>query len=232
LGGNDFSWGPSEPQELDRLNEALEIDPTDLYAIVRRGRIHMNNGNHDQALTDYTRACAIKPGDPIIRGGRGEACLWKKDYALGFADCEASLTAIPDQANLQNHVAWAYAMAQPPFRDAANAITHARKAVQLAPAIGTHHNTLGVALYRGGEYSEAVTELEASLATASEADAPYDLFFLAMCRAALSDTDRAKADFEGGCRLQAAHPVVAAQLEELQSIRREAEAVLAKLYFP
>ncbi len=228
LGGHDFSWGESDPPEVDRLSEALEIDPGDLYALVRRGRIYINVGHYDQAIADYTRAIAIKPGDPRILAGRAEAHLWKKEYAPGFADGEASLAALPDQAVLQNHIAWAYAMAQPPFRDPAKALAHARWAVRLAPENGNHHNTLGVALYRGGEYREAVTELESSLAVASKENGPYDLFFLAMCRVHLSETSRGKVDFERACRLQADHQVGASLVEELQSIRREADALLSK----
>ena len=158
------------------------------------------SADYDQAIADYTRAIAIKPGDPRILAGRAEAHLWKKEYGPGFADGEASLAALPDQAVLQNQIAWAYAMAQPPFRDPAKAVTHARLAVRLAPENGNHHNTLGVALYRGGKYREAVTELESSLAVASKENGPYDLFFLAMCRVHLSETSRGKVDFERACR--------------------------------
>ena len=93
LGGHDFSWGGSDPQEIDRLNEALEIDPGDRYAMVRRGRIYIDMGRYDQAIADYTRALTIRPGDPRILAGRGQAYLRKKQFALGFADCEASLAA-------------------------------------------------------------------------------------------------------------------------------------------
>jgi eukaryotic-like serine/threonine-protein kinase len=226
LGGQDFSWGGFTSQELDRLNDALDLDSGDLFAMVRRGRIFVDLGRYDQAIADYTRALAIRPGDPRIRAGRGEAYLSKKDYAQGFADCEASLAALPDQASVQNHLAWVYCLAPPPLRDPAKALVHARSAVRLSPEVGSYHNTLGVALYRVGQYREAVIELETSLAGSSPQDRPYDLFFLAMCRVQLGDTERAKLDFERGCRFQAEAHVAAGNVEELQSIRREAEDVL------
>ena len=226
LGGQDFSWGVFTSQELDRLNEALEIDPDDLYAIVRRGRIYIDMGRHDQAIADYTRALTIRPGDPRIRAGRGEAYLSQKQYAPGFADCEASLADLPEQASVQNHLAWAYLMAPPRLRDPANALKHARTAVRLAPAIGTYRNTLGVALYRSGQYREAVVELETSLAGSSPQDSPWDLFFLAMCRMQLGDSGRAKVDFDRACRLAAQGHVTAGNAEELREIRRETEDVL------
>jgi eukaryotic-like serine/threonine-protein kinase len=228
LGGHDFSWGGFSSQELDHLNESLEIEPDDLYAILRRGRVYIGMGRYDQAIADYTRALAIRPGDPRIRGGRGEAYLSKKEYTRGFADCEASLAALTDQGSLLNHLAWAYCIGPPPLRDPARALVHARRAVRLSPAIGTYRNTLGVALYRSGQYREAVTELDTSLAAGSQADAPYDLFFLAMCRVRLGHTARAKVDFERACHLQAEVRRSAGNVEELEAIKREAKDVLGR----
>jgi Tfp pilus assembly protein PilF len=226
LGGHDFSWGGSYPQELDRLNEALEIDSGDLYTMVRRGRVYIGMGRYDQAMADFARALTIRPGDPRILAARGEAYLWKKQYASGFADCEASLAALPDQASIQNSLAWAYATAPPSLRDSAKAVTHAQSAVRLAPEVGNYHNTLGVALYRAGEFRESVIELDTSLATASRQDTTFNLFFLAMCHFQLGETDRAKVDFDRACRLQSEAPPAAANADDLQAIRREAEALV------
>lgn len=208
------------------MSDALEIDSGDLHAMLRRGHIYITTGSYDQAIADYTRALAIRPGDPRILAERGQAYLLKKEYAPGFADCEASLETLPDQGSVHNQLAWVYAMSPPPLRDPANALNHARQAVRLSPAIGTYHNTLGIALYRSGQYREAVNELETSLAESSPQDSPWDLFFLAMCRAHLGDTGRAKIDFERASRLQAKVRGVAGNVEELLAIRHEAEAVL------
>jgi serine/threonine protein kinase/Tfp pilus assembly protein PilF len=228
LGGHDFSWGSSEPQELGRLNEALEIEPGDIHAMVRRGCVNDKSGRYDEAIADYTRALAIRPGDPRIMAARGSAYLSKKQYAQGIAECEASLAAVPDQAAVQNSLAWVYATAPAPFRDQAKALPHARAALRLSPKIGTYHNTLGVALYRAGQYRDALTELETSLAAGSQADAPIDLFFLAMCHVHLGDTARAKVDFERACHLQAEVRRSAGNVEELEAIKRETKDVLGR----
>jgi Tfp pilus assembly protein PilF len=185
-------------------------------------------GRHDQAIADYTRALAIRPGDPRVLARRGEAYLSSKQFAPGFADYEASLAADPDQSSLHNSLAWAYVTAPPPLRDSAKALTHARSAVRLSPENATHHNTLGVALYRLGRHREAVIELETSLAATSRELAPFDLFFLAMCHVHLGDTARARADLERARRLQAEAPLPAGYAEEIQAFRAEAEALLAE----
>ena len=228
LGGHDFAWGGFDPQEFDRLNEALEIDPGDLHAMLRRGRISLIMGRYDQAIADYTRALAIRPGDPGILAGRGEANLRGKHYAPGFADCEASLAANPDQSTLQNHLAWAYVTAPPALRDPAKALTHAQRAVRLAPEMAIYHNTLGVALYRLGRYRDAVIELETSLATTSREFAPFDLYSLAMCQFHLGDYRR-QSEGLPGTRPSALHDesrLVGLDIEENQVFRVEAEALL------
>ena len=226
LGGHDFAWGAWDSPEVDRLNEALEIDPGDLYAMLRRGWISISMGRYDRSIPDYTRALAIRPGDPGILARRGQGYLRGKHYALGFTDCEASLAANPGQPSIQNDLAWAYVTATPAQRDPAKAVTHARSAVRLSPEIATYHNTLGIALYRLGQYSEAVIELETSLAAAPREFAPYDLFFLAMCHAHLGDTAKAKGYRERAIRLQAETRLPANHTEELQAFRVEAEALL------
>ena len=83
LGGHDFSWGGFDPQELDRLNEALEIDPGDLHAMLRRGRISIDIG----PLRSSHRRLYAGPRDPAGRSqnprGRGEAYLSKKAVRAG-----------------------------------------------------------------------------------------------------------------------------------------------------
>ncbi|HZT82948.1 MAG TPA: tetratricopeptide repeat protein [Gemmataceae bacterium] len=46
------------------------------------------------------------------------------------------------------------------FRDPAAAVTHARKATELAPKDGSAWSMLGTALYRAGQWREARDTLE------------------------------------------------------------------------
>ena len=63
LGGHDFSWGGSDPQELDRLNEALEIDPGDFYAIAPSRPGSLRQG----PLRPSHRRLHASPRDPAGR---------------------------------------------------------------------------------------------------------------------------------------------------------------------
>ncbi len=64
----------------------------------------------------------------------------------------------------------------------------ARRAVQLDEKEANYWNTLGVALYRDGQYSEAVEALDHSLQSGDDAAAGFDLIFLALCHSRLGNT--------------------------------------------
>src|SRR5262249_20350024 len=66
-------------------------------------------------------------------------------------------------ANEQNAVAWGLATTpDPKQRDPARAVALAREAVGLFPKSGMLWNTLGVALYRAGDYQGVIAALEKS----------------------------------------------------------------------
>ncbi len=106
----------------------------------------------------------------------------------------------------------------------------ARKAVEKAPERSIYVNTLGVALYRNGQYAEAVPVLEKSLKASAGATDAFDLFFLAMCRQRLGDAGRAKEDHDRAVRWVQDHKATLspAWVGELAAFQSEADAVLAK----
>ncbi|MGH7172369.1 MAG: tetratricopeptide repeat protein, partial [Gemmataceae bacterium] len=93
------------------------------------------------------------------------------------------------------------------------------------------HNTLGVALYRVGQFANAVPVLERSLREGKgQADA-FDLFFLAICHHRLGDAAKAKSYRERAGRWFQLHKnrlTVPGWVEELNAFQSEADAVLAQ----
>jgi WD40 repeat protein/tRNA A-37 threonylcarbamoyl transferase component Bud32 len=113
-------------------------------------------------------------------------------------------------------------------RDPRTALGLASKAVDLDPKQSIYLNTLGIALYRNGQFAEAVPVLEKSLKASNGASGAYDLFFLALCHHRLGNTAKAR-----DCRARAQRwfdekrPNLPANwVEELTAFRAEAEAVL------
>jgi uncharacterized protein HemY len=88
--------------------------------------------------------------------------------------------AVPDSANLNNEVAWFRATCREPrFRDPAEAVQRAEKAVKLAPQNGDYWSTLGTAYYRAEKWKECCAALEKSMELRKGGDS-FDWFFLGM----------------------------------------------------
>jgi uncharacterized protein HemY len=91
-----------------------------------------------------------------------------------------------------NELAWALATGPESMRDPKEALALARRAVAMSPDTPLYENTLGVALYRSGQFAEAVNALEKSLHDGNGVSDAFDLFFLAMCHHRLGDAEKAK----------------------------------------
>jgi WD40 repeat protein/Tfp pilus assembly protein PilF len=134
----------------------------------------------------------------------------------------------PTDAIAQNNLAWLLAAGPKELRDAQAALPLARKAAELEPQTALYLNTLGVALYRNGKYTEAVPVLANSLAAShGDADA-FDLFFLAMCHHELGEPAKAKTCYDRAVKWVNEKPGMRSQwLAELAAFQAEAEGLLA-----
>jgi tetratricopeptide (TPR) repeat protein len=134
------------------------------------------------------------------------------------------------QPNAQqlNNLAWELATGPAHLRDPERAVSLARKAVARSSGTAIYLNTLGVALYRTGQYAEAIATLEESLAASKGESDAFDLFFLAMTRRQLGQTARARAEYDRALRWRRDHSNLPAPwIAELDAFQAEAEAVLA-----
>ena len=107
----------------------------------------------------------------------------------------------------------------------------ARQAVALEDYQATYHNTLGVALYRMGQFAEAVPVLERSLREGKGQVDAFDLFFLAMCHHRLGDAVKAKdyrARASGWFTEHKSQLTVPGWVEELTAFQAECDVVLAE----
>jgi WD40 repeat protein len=94
---------------------------------------------------------------------------------------EQAIQLDPESAGAQNNLAWLLVARPDSLRDTPKGVSLARRAVQLDGKKGTYWNTLGVALCRDGQYSEAIEALDHSLQRGDDSAAGFDLIFLALC---------------------------------------------------
>ncbi len=109
-----------------------------------------------------------------------EAYLEVISRAEFSADNERPPAYDPIIAQARNNVAWLLATCpKTEIRDARQAVDHARAAVAIEPKTGNYWNTLGVALYRNGDWEEAKDALARSMVLRGDGDS-FDWFFLAI----------------------------------------------------
>jgi tetratricopeptide (TPR) repeat protein len=104
----------------------------------------------------------------------------------------------------------------------AHAVRFARKAVERQPRHGNSCNTLGVALYRAGDWQAALDALTRSMELRKGGDS-FDWFFLAMAHRQLGYRDEARRWYERAVQWMGQH---APRNEELLRFRTETEELL------
>jgi serine/threonine protein kinase/Tfp pilus assembly protein PilF len=126
-----------------------------------------------------------------------------------------------DHATCHNNLAWLLATCSDvDLLDSADAVVHARRSIELAPDDGNFWNTLGVALYRDGQWTAAIEALKKSDALLKGDKLSFSGFFLAMIYYQKDQTDEAREWFDRAVRwMQHNDP----DDEELRRFRTEAE---------
>jgi tetratricopeptide (TPR) repeat protein len=126
-------------------------------------------------------------------------------------------------ASIHNELAWLRATC--PDRNGRNpgqAVASARKAVELEPERGGFWNTLGVALYRAADWTEARAALSKSMTLRRGGDA-FDWFFLAMAHWQLGGQSEARKWYDQAVQwMEKNRP----KDDELRRFRAEAEELL------
>jgi len=94
---------------------------------------------------------------------------------------EQAIQLDPESAHAHNNLAWVLVAGPESLRNAREAVRLARRAVHLDANRASYLNTMGLALYRVGQYSEAIDALNQSLERGGDDAAGYNLIFLALC---------------------------------------------------
>jgi serine/threonine protein kinase/WD40 repeat protein len=133
----------------------------------------------------------------------------------------------PSNACAQSNLAWFLSVGPMDFREPKEALRAARKAVELE-ASPDYLGTLGVALYRNGEFREAVATLERSLGGGEGEFDAYSLFTLAMCHHMLGDAAKSKECYDRARQWfgQKRATLPAFRVAELIEFQAEAEELL------
>ncbi len=222
--------------KLDRAREAIpefamaaKARPEDYRARYQRALAYERIGRHADAAGDLTAVLVCFPEDAELYERRAACYAALGDKAREAADRAAANMYLPRSPQALNNRAWRLLTGPPGNRDPAKALELIQKAVKVEPDEATYLNTLGVALYRNGRFTEAIATLEKSLAAGNGHWDAFDLYFLAMSHAKVGDAAWAKDEFDRAVAwVEQQKNLPGDHATELAQFRQEAEKVLKK----
>ncbi|MEE8468548.1 MAG: serine/threonine-protein kinase, partial [Planctomycetota bacterium] len=209
---------------IDELRIATELEPTYVFADNMLFKTLEQANRLDEALEKYDSALLDPPEVPwlILRRGVLYARL---DRAEEAAQALQKAVELNPGAGVLNAVAFRLLLLPLAQRvDPKIVVSLARKAVALTPVPNPdYQHTLGVALYRAGEWQESVDILEALQARKSSAG---DQIFAAMAHAQLGNDVRAREVYDRVLRLRDEGNQLPGRGQELEEWIAEAADVL------
>jgi tetratricopeptide (TPR) repeat protein len=184
----------------ERYTERVKAHPADLDALHQRGHALLRLDRPEEALADFSAGLALRPRDAHLRAYKG-VCLFNltrhaqalDELERAFRSDPESVRAIAKLAREVNTRAWDLAKGSSVQPDALTTVRLAEFAVSMAPGKRSSLNTLGVALYRAGEFARAIEILKKSLEAGKGQFDGFDLFFLAMAHYRVNRIEPARA---------------------------------------
>jgi serine/threonine protein kinase/Tfp pilus assembly protein PilF len=144
------------------------------------------------AIASYSRAVELDPHFDLALYRRADAFTGLGDWPNALADYERIRSQQPEQASINNDLAWRLCTCpDAKYRNYERAAELARKAVALDSTKAPLWNTLGLALYRLGNWPGSVRAILESMRL-SRASEVRDWLLLAMCEWQLGHKDRGR----------------------------------------
>jgi tetratricopeptide (TPR) repeat protein len=214
-------------KEYDKAIEcfrmALELDPKFVNAYVGLGNALDHQGKLEEASDALRKAIALDPKDANASSCLASVLSHQKKWDQAVAAYKKALAIDPQHANAPNAFAWLLATCPDArFRDPRQAVALAKKAIGLDPKNPLYSNTLGVALYRAGNWKAAIAALDKSVERRQGGDS-FDWFFLAMAHWRLGRKDKARQWYDRAVQWMDRHQRTN---EELDRFRAEAAQLL------
>ena len=121
-----------------------------------RGLAHAKNGEYDLAISEFTRAIEINPGNADAYNNRGNAYRKKGQFDLVIPDCTKAIEINPQLADAYYNRAVAY------DNQASYdlAISDLDKALKINPKHANAYNSRAIAYYHKAEYDKAWQDVQ------------------------------------------------------------------------
>ena len=94
-----YAMGGDLDRGLADVEQAIRLDPKDVFALGARGDLHLVKKDYPQALADYNAAIAADPSNALPVVGRGIAYLATGDFDRAIADVDQASRMQPGLAD-------------------------------------------------------------------------------------------------------------------------------------
>ena len=94
-----YAMGGDLDHGLADVEQAIRLDPKDVFALGARGDLHLVKKNYPQALADYNAAIAADPSSALPVVGRGIVYLATGDFDRAIADFDQASRMQPGLAD-------------------------------------------------------------------------------------------------------------------------------------
>jgi tetratricopeptide (TPR) repeat protein len=144
-------------QAISDYSKAIEINPYLAEAYSNRGTAWATKGDYFRAIRDYTQALEMNPYFDAPYYNRGRALFAIGDYGQAVGDIQKAIELNPKFYAAYDLLARVYIECpDPEVKDAAKAVTFAKKAVRLNPN-PDYLGTLAKAYAEAGKVDQAVS---------------------------------------------------------------------------
>jgi tetratricopeptide (TPR) repeat protein len=209
-------------EEVSR--KIIAIEPNDAMNHSKLGTVLAMQGKLTQAEAAYRKAIALNPKYLFDRLDLGMILEQRGEFKDSFACLQECVNTNPDSPHALYTLAWRLANCPDiKFRDPAQAIKYAKRAIELKPGDAMLWNTLGAGQYRSGDWKAAIDALNKSIQLRKGEGDSWKSFFLAMAYWQLGEKKKARDFYDQAVVWMAEHDP---QADELKRLRGEAAELL------
>ena len=160
--------------------------------LVQQGLDHVEQGDHQGAINNFTEGIALNPNDAQAYNNRGEAYQNLRQYQQAIADLDQAISLNPDYAEAYNNRANAYLNLQ----QYPEAIADFNQVISLNPDYANAYNNRGVAYLNLQQYQEAIADFNKAIALNPDFAAAYNsrgntYYYLQQYQEAIADFNKA-----------------------------------------
>jgi tetratricopeptide (TPR) repeat protein len=217
LGTALFNGKKDLPGAEAALRKAIQLNKNNVDALEKLGKVQVQEGSLDQALSLYQQSIKDNPREPGLYILCGELYEARKDWEQAKSMYQQALSVSPDNPLASNNLAYVI-LEQGGNVDVAMGMAQtARRGMPDSPNAA---DTLGWAYYQKGIYQSAISQFQEALRLTEKRGGPDDAdlhYHLGMAYEKTNQTALARQQLEKAVKLSPNHTDARKALSDLRS---------------